>query len=389
VNWPAVRLVAEREIRERGRARSFRVTLILGIVIAAAAVIIPKALSGSSGPLRIGVVPATPLPVASLEKAVNRQIIVISPVSADAARAELRAKTLDVAVIDGTVETRVAPLATDNSATSRLAFATSAILTLEHSYQAAGLTPAQVSALANAPPVHVAGLQPSPHDRTHRQVTTLIGVVLLFGSIQAFGSWILTGVAAEKTSRVVEILLATLRTEELLTGKIVGIGVLALAQVVAVAAAAFAAALLSGSHVLSGASGWTVLEMGGWFLLGYAYYSCLFAAGGSLVSRQEEAANAQFPIILPLLIAYVTSFTAINNPTPFVVALSYLPPTSPIAMPMRIAAGNVPAWQVVLAVGLLLVATVFAVRIASRVYDRAILRTGGRLSWRQALTSGA
>jgi ABC-2 type transport system permease protein len=383
----SIRLVAEREVRERGRARSFRVTLIIGVLVAAAAVVVPKALSGSSRPLRLGVVPATPLPIASLQKTVNRSITVVTPASADEARAAIHAKSLDVAVIDGAVVTRVAPRASDSGATSRLAFAVSAILTLEGSYRAAGLTPAQIAALSSAPPARVEGLQAAPHDRTRREVTTLIGVVLLFGSIQAFGSWILTGVVAEKTSRIVEILLATLRTDELLAGKILGIGVLALVQVVAIAATAFVAALVSGSHVLSGASGWTVVEMVGWFLLGYAYYSCLFAAAGSLVSRQEEAANAQFPVILPLLVAYVSSFSALNSPSPFVVILSYLPPTAPIAMPVRIAATNVPAWQVGVSVLLLVVATGAAIRIAARVYDRAILRTGGRLTWRQALQS--
>ena len=386
MNTATVRLIGAREIRERGRARSFRVTLVISVAIVVAAIVIPKALSTPSRPLRLGIVGGTSVPLASLEKALNRTITVSAPPSETAARDLLQAKRLDAAVVGDRVLTRIQPRASDTGLTPRLALDLATILGVEGAYRGAGLSPAQIDRVAAAPPAPVIGLKPAPANRDHQRLTTLVGIILLFTAIQACGAWIINGIAAEKGSRIVEILLATVTTTELLTGKIIGIGLLAMFQVVVIAASAFIASAASGSNVLSGASGLTVLAMVGWFLLGYAYYSCLFAAGGSLVSRQEEAGNVQFPIILPLTVAYVASFSSIfSTPSPFVVVLSYLPPSAPIAMPVRVAAGAVPLWQIGTSVALLLVATLIAVRVAARVYDRAILRTGGRVTWRSAL----
>ncbi|MHB8465021.1 MAG: ABC transporter permease [Acidimicrobiales bacterium] len=382
MNAHTVRLVATRELRERGRARSYRVTLLLSVVAVVAAIVLPKALAGPNRPLRLGVIGA-PLPIGALEKVVGRSITVTSPPSASAARTLVQDKQLDLAVVGDEVVVRDQPKPADTSATSRLAYA----LASASAAKAAGLTSAQIVALAD-PLGRVTALRPPKPDRTRRQVTTLIGIVLIWSSIQLYGTWILFGVIEEKSSRIVEILLATVETAELLAGKVIGIGLLALAQMVCLAVASFTASTVSGANVLRGASGASVLGMLGWFALGYAFYSSLFAAGGSLVGRQEEAQNVQFPITLPLLIAYIASFNAIFRPAPpFVVALSFLPPTSPIAMPARIAGGNVPAWQIGVSVALLVIGTLAAIRVAARVYDRAILRTGGRVTWRAALAA--
>ena len=380
MNAASVRLIATREVRERGRARSYRITLILSLVLVVVAVVLPKALSSPARPVRLGVI-GTSLPTTALAQGIGRNITVTTPPSPDAARQLVRSKQLDIAVIGTQVVTRDQLKPTDTSTTARLAYAIAATLAA----RAAGITPAQIAAIAN-PQTHVTGLTAPKPDRTRQRVTTLIGIVLLWSSIQLYGTWILFGVVEEKSSRIVEILLATVDTAELLAGKVIGIGLLALLQIVSLAAAAFAASTISGANVLRGASGTTVLLMMGWFVLGYAYYSCLYAAGGSLVGRQEEAQNVQFPITLPLVVAYITSFSAIfGTPSPFVVALSFLPPTAPISMPVRLAAGNVPVWQVALSVGFILIGIGLAVQVAARVYDRAILRTGGRVSWRTAL----
>jgi len=389
VNAAAVRLVARREIVERSRMRSFRVALFISLLAVVVSVALPKILAKPTRPVRLGVVGDATLPLAPLENGIGRAITVSHPASAAAAQAAVNAKHLDVAVAGDAVITRTAPKPSDTGATSRLALELATVIGVESSYKAAGLTPSQITALATAKPAPVTALRPAGKDRTRQRVTTLVGIVLLWISIQTFGQWIAGGVVEEKASRVVEVLLATVRTTELLTGKIIGIGTLAIGQVVLLATAAFVASEASGSHVISGASSATVVAMVGWFLLGYGYYACLFAAGGSLVSRVEEIGNVQFPVILPLIVAYVSSFGSIfGTPSPFTVVLSFIPPTAPIAMPVRVAATGVPWWQLGVCVALMLAAIVAAVGVGARVYDRAILRTS-KVSWRDAFRASA
>ena len=123
-------------------------------------------------------------------------------------------------------------------------------------------------------------------------------------------------------------------------------------------------------------------------MLGYAFYATLYGAAGALVGRQEEVQNVAFPIGLPLLVAYISGFSSLfGQVSPFTKVLSFLPPTAPIAMPVRMAAGPVPAWQIAASVALLVAGIVAAMRIGAVVYNRAILQTGSRVTWRQALRS--
>ena len=123
-------------------------------------------------------------------------------------------------------------------------------------------------------------------------------------AIVFYGGFVLIGVVEEKSSRVVEVLLSRLRPTELLAGKILGIGLVGLAQFALVAASALVALALSENTLAPETTpstiGWVVF----WFVLGYAFYSVLYATAGSLVSRQEEAQSIQFPITAVLLIAY-------------------------------------------------------------------------------------
>src|SRR5439155_2665449 len=103
----------------------------------------------------------------------------------------------------------------------------------------------------------------------------------------------------------------------------------------------FAAGAVVGRNIMRGAGGLNVLTMLGWFLLGYTFYSFLNAAAGSLVNRQEEASSMAFPIQMPLLIGYLTTIGALSNgdDSKLLRFLSFLPPTAPVTMPIRIAIG--------------------------------------------------
>ncbi len=200
-----------------------------------------------------------------------------------------------------------------------------------------------------------------------------------------FGTWLLMGVVEEKSSRVIEVLLSTLRPAQLLAGKVIGIGAVGLLQAALIVAVALGLGAAEGSTLVHGTAALEVVSALLWVVLGYAFYCWVYAAGGSLADRQEQVQSLAFPLQLPLLFGYIVSFTALGSgqPSELVKVLAYLPPTAPFAMPVLVGLGDVSWWGFTVSVALMLVATVGVARLASTVYRRAILRTGGRVHVRE------
>jgi ABC-2 type transport system permease protein len=206
--------------------------------------------------------------------------------------------------------------------------------------------------------------------------------------ISIFGSMVLTGVLEEKTSRVVEVLLARIPARALLAGKIAGIGLLGLAQIAVTALAALIAVTTVGSIDIPAVRGavlaWAVV----WFVLGYALYATVFGALGSLGSRAEDAQAVAGPAQIVLMVAFLASFFMITQPASVAAkAISYFPLTAPLAMPGRIAMGATVWWEPVLAVALTLATIIGLVQLAGRLYTNAILHGGPRLSLHDAWRS--
>jgi ABC-2 type transport system permease protein len=122
-----------------------------------------------------------------------------------------------------------------------------------------------------------------------------------------------------------------------------------------------------------------------WFVLGYAFYSMLYGALGALASRPEDAQVTVAPLTGFLLLAYFGAFATMADPSGWwLTAASLFPPTAPIYMPLRAALTDVPAWQTVVAVLLMLAGILTLVRVGGRLYRGAVLHTSGRLRIRQA-----
>jgi ABC-2 type transport system permease protein len=190
---------------------------------------------------------------------------------------------------------------------------------------------------------------------------------------------VLLGVLEEKSNRVAEVVLSRVRPIELLAGKVIGIGLLGLAQLLVLAAAA--AALVSMIDLadlpnLSEVGLSVILGVVGWYVLGYAFYAVLYAAAGSLVSRQEDVQGvAWIPMIL-LVPAYLLAFVASQTPDlPIIKIGSMLPALAPLVMPTRYAAGDVALWEVGLAILVTVASTYLVILFAARVYRGGILRT--------------
>jgi len=390
----SVRLVAEREIRQQVGSKAFK-AITAGMVAAiVAAVVLPTVFDGDGEPRRLGV-------VGSVSTAQGEAILAaatlagaeveVEPVT-DAASAEtaLRSGDLDLAIVDGPELLVVKPLA-GASGLSRLAAAISQVLGLQTELLRAGLSPDEANRALQAPSLPVRSLDPPGPVGENREGLAFLGALLLYLLLTIYGTWIVTSVVQEKSSRVVEVLLSVVRPVDLLVGKVLGVGAVALGQAVVFIVAALGAAAAVGLDQLPEGTPLAVASTLLWLLLGFGLYSFAYAIAGSLASRQEDAQNASLPMTAVLVVAYFAGTVASTDPDALPVRLlSFLPLTAPIVMPARVGAGGVAAWEMPVAVVLLLLAIYGMARLAAHIYPRVALHSGARLklraAWRSQIT---
>ncbi len=385
-------LVAGREIRERVRGRLFRVVTVILFAVVAAAVVIPTIHTKTTRSPRVGVVASSTsleAELQSLADSVGLSVKLVIEPDLSHARAALKAGQLAV-VVDAPemilVEDPIS--ASDTSAGARYVRAVSVALGAQHAFTQAGLTPQQADTVARAKPLAVDSIHAGDKKaRTPAQVTALLGVILVFIVLTQYLTWTLMGVMEEKASRVVEVLLATVRPIQLLAGKVLGIGAVALAQAVALVAFALVLAEAVGSSLVHGAAPLVVAATLAWLVLGYAFYSWLYAAAGSLAERQDQVQSLALPLSVPLIFGYIVSLTGASagNASPLLKVLAYLPPTAPFAMPTLIGFGDATWWQFLLSVVVTLASTVVVALVAAQVYRTAVLQTGSRVRLRKLL----
>ena len=383
-----VRLVARREVVERLRARSFAVATGLLVVVILAIGIISR-LNSDDGDEAIEVAVAGALP-AGLEDMTGqtaslfeRTVDVTGFDDAEAATAAVEDGDADVALVGDRGQVVFAEdIDQEVLAILQQSWASAQV---QEALVDAGLDQEQVAgALTTTPlePVTIDG-----DDDGNEGLALLTGTlagILLFISLQTFGTYVLTGVVEEKATAVVEVLLVRARGSQMLAGKVIGIGMAALLQFALAIVAALVSLAISGVEVPGEI--WSALPLTlVWFLGGYALYSTLFALAGSLVSRQEDAQAAAMPIMSVLLLAYVMVFTFGSDPESTVsTVMSILPPIAPLLMPMRMAAGAASVVEVVVALVLLAAAILAAWKVTGRIYEQVLLRRGTRISWRDA-----
>ncbi|HLX89376.1 MAG TPA: ABC transporter permease [Acidimicrobiales bacterium] len=383
-------LVAGREVRERLRGKAFRIGTAIILVVVSAAIVIPVVSKGGPGHEPVGVVGTVPASTRQLLQILAKHSgldVRIVPVQDDVAADEaLRSGKIALCITGGQIRLLKAPAASDTSNSAVFVRALAQELGIERAYTDARLTPGQVEQLARAAPVPVVGLQ-ATNKYGIVQGTSVIGVILVFIMLTQYLTWTLTGVMEEKASRVVEVLLATVRPIELLAGKVLGIGLVAMGQAVLVLGFAVALAEGVGSNLLHGTAPLELAAAGLWLLLGYAFWCWVYATAGSMVERQDQVQSLALPLSLPMLVGYITSLTVAGsgNPNLFADVLAYLPPTAPFAMPVLVGLSAVTWWEFVASALISVATTVAVARLASRLYRRAVLRTGKRVSVRELL----
>lgn len=251
-----------------------------------------------------------------------------------------------------------------------------------------GATPTEIDALLSQPSIEVRTLEPQNPNRDENAGIAFIAVLLAYGQLFGYGVWVATGVIEEKASRVVEILLSAIRPRQLLGGKIAGIGLLGIVQLVGIATFAIALASVTGALELPATAVGITLVVLAWFLMGFAFYAGLFAVSGSLVSRMEELQNVLVPVNLVIIVSLFMSLEALQDPdAPVPVIASLLPFSSALAMPVRIALGSATPLQIALSITLLVAGTAALVPLSARLYAGAVLKTGSRVKLREAWRS--
>jgi ABC-2 type transport system permease protein len=392
-----IRLIAWREISERIQSRFTRVMTVLTVLLVVAGIAIPSLIKsgGSSGPTHIALVgPEVQALAPALER--TAQAAKVSVTLTDAAddqaliKSELDSGELDVAIGFQSATLEVAVKQRLDSTIRAVIQSTVDSAHLRSVLKQAGIAVNKVLPAVRPVPISVLVAQPPSSSDTARTVAAIVAALLMYVSLGLYGQAVATGVAQEKTSRTAEVLLASVRPRELLAGKVLGIGLTGLGQLGAAAIAGLIANALIHSAKIP-ASVWGLLP--GFlvcFLAGFMLYALAYAAAGALVARQEELQSVAVPIAMPLLIGYLLVYAAVASPNAaWLKVASFLPPLTATLMPARIALGHVSWWQLVLA-ALLMAASIYAmIRVAARVYEQSLLRSGGRISWGEALKRGS
>jgi ABC-2 type transport system permease protein len=361
-------------------------------VIGVAALIVLPATLGDEGPrvFRVGVVDGGPTalrpPITSAAASMGGRASLRRYDSVSQVRADLLAERLEVAVADASILIRGD--GTDDEARG-FADLLAHALAVQTGLAQTGIAPNEIPDLVSPRPLPVQSVVPVSPDESANQQAVFIGVLILYISLITYGTWVGTGVLEEKGSRVVEILISTIRPYQLLAGKVLGIGLLGLAQLTAVAVAGVVSAAAVGNIPTAApdAIGLTLL----FFVLGFAFYSLMFAAVGAAASRPEDAQNSLGPVTLVIVVAYFLSLGAMSDPDGTVARLApFVPPLAPMVMPARLTLGHAGWWELPVSVVILAAATYGLVRVGGRAYVGGLLRFGGtklRDAYRSATTA--
>jgi len=404
--------VIRREFVERVRQRWFWVMVVLGPLFFGAIFILPTLLAGKGGVKRIAVVDATTSTFgARLTERLDRESLFIAVrVPAGSGTIDSLMAAVDTKEIDGFLI--VGDAAVDSGKVMYRASNVSSFVTI-------GTLERVIGEMVNATRLEREGVNPAlvakariPLDLDSKKVSGgkatgesaaqsfslayFMGIIL-YMAILLYGINVMSSVLEEKTTKIVEVLISSLRPFQLLLGKVLGVGAVSIFQfliwgvstrllisqrrhLLGERGPSDAGGFFQVPHVSAGTA--TVFIL--YFLGGFLLYSSMFAAVGAMSSNEQEARQAQQPVTMLLVASFISMFAMLNDPgSTLSVTLSLIPFSSPIAMPVRWAAGNLPVGEVVLSLGILVVSILGVTWVAARIYRVGILMTGKRPSLKE------
>ncbi len=350
----AIWLVAEREIGAKLRSKAFLIGTGILLALALAGVLFGGFAGKSAGQTAVAVTAETAEVVQGVD--------LIDPTEvADRAAAEELVRS-------GDVEAALVP--SDDGPFGYT------ILALEEAPRTLAMM------LSQSPEVEI--LEPQTTDPMIRYFIALgFGLVFLIAA-STFGGTIAQSVVEEKQTRVVELLISAIPTRALLAGKIVGNTVLAMGQIVLLAAIAVVGLIVTGQNELLAGIGGPVVWFAVFFLLGFVLLAALFAAAAAMVSRQEDIGATTMPITMLVMAPYMLVIFFNDNPLVLTI-MSYVPFSAPVGMPMRLFVGEAQWWEPLVSIVVLLLSCVAAILVAAKIYENSLLRMGARVKLREAL----
>ncbi|UYM05449.1 ABC transporter permease [Solicola gregarius] len=383
-NDAAWRIVAGREVSTRLRDKGFLGGTAFMLLVIVAIFVIMQFVGGKATTYDVAVIDDQGTTTAKAASAI---------VEADDSDDSVSAKPYDTAddaeraVRDGDVDVALLPaddgyeLVAEDTADDTLHTALATAVSkagVEANAQQQGV---DLKALQAGTSLHERSLDPDADTSDARSGIAFAFALIFYITALSFGMMISQSVVQEKESRVVEILAAAVPIRALLWGKVVGNTLLGLAQVVLVVAVGLAGLAATGrTDLLSGvgpAAAWYVL----FFVLGFVTLASLWSVAGSIASRQQDLQSTTLPGQVILFAPYLVAVFAGEQVKTVV---SMLPVVSSMLMPGRMVEGDVPMWQVAVAV-VVTIASAFAfVRIGTRLYERTLLKTGTTIGYREA-----
>ena len=398
-------LVAKREFFEQIRSKAFRVTTFgLPVLFAAIVWIMGTSLSGVGGTNRRLAIASSNAALANAIRAqltrrdTGRQNVTVAAPATPDQRAALisavRAKTIDGLLVVATPEGEP-PIASYFSGTSgdfitieRLKDAVNKGL-LDERLLGSGMSSAAAAEVLKGIPISTFQVKENgPPVASNAEASFWKGYVMAFLlslTTMIYGLNVARSIIQEKTSRIFEVMLATVKPTEMLGGKLIGVGAVGLAQILiwlvagaAIVATPFAAAMMTGQFAIHVTWAEGIL-FPVYFVLGYLLYSSLFAGLAATCETEQELQMYMPLAAVPTWLSFALIIVIMNNSnSPWAIAASLFPPTAPIVMFLRMASEVPPVWEFVVSIGLLALSIVATLWFASRLYRVGILMYGKR-----------
>ncbi|WP_217179493.1 ABC transporter permease [Streptomyces sp. AC495_CC817] len=346
-------LVAEREIASKLRSKAFLISTGILLLIALAGILIGGFTSKNPEATTVAVTSET---AAVVEALPNTKVTEVA--DRDEAEQLLRSEDVEAAVLPSDDGAGYAVIALKDAPGSL------------------------VDALSVRPAVEI--LEPATTNPLLRYFIAIgFGLVFLMAA-STFGGTIAQSVVEEKSTRVVEVLLSAIPARTLLAGKVIGNTILAMTQILALAAIATVGLIVTGQKEVLSSLGAPIIWFAVFFLFGFILLASLFAAAASMVSRQEDIGSTTTPITMLVMAPYVLVIVFNDNPLVLTI-MSYVPFSAPVGMPMRLFVGEAQWWEPLLSLAILLASCVAAIAVGAKIYENSLLRMGAKLKLAEAL----
>ncbi len=403
----ATLVIARRELLERVRTKWFVISTLIGPIGMIAMIVVPAliAASGTAG-TRVDIVDrsgALGAPIETALTALDWKVTTVPPdVTDEAERAKIRADQINgfIAIPKDALDGGEIRYRGDNASSQAIQIRLHAVVgtaMLAARGERLGLRDDQLATLVAPPNLSI------KHDTGEAEASSGTGAFLiayflafiLYMVITLYGVAVMRSVVMEKTSRVMEMMVAAVRPRSLMAGKILGVGSAGLIQIavwltMGAALVTYRATVLGwfgvggGGAVLPPFAGIEVVVVLLYFVLGFFFYSAMYAAVGAMVSSEQDTQQVQLPVTMLLIIGVLCLQVVSNAPRgSAATAMSNIPMWSPMLMPMRYVLGGATLGEVALSLGILVISTLIVVRVAAKIYRVGILMYGKRPSLRE------